>query len=289
MPLRKSTIKAAAPAAAPPAVEEQLPLNVSAAEAEPKPKAKRGRKPKAASAEQPAAEQPATEAAAITTAAPMNAIVLPPLDAPAVNADEPAISYKIDFSDRSSWHASTDGGETKQAIGSKAVAGMPVDLILQISKAKRPKGHYTHDYRLRLAFYQQDSQLAELNLTAINVAESGELYTTSPARSLVGALLAISESEDDMLAFCDGARFSIKPGTGRGVFIETDIAYGQGWTAMASATNTSGASKDASGLLTQLALIKHRFRSIGLLLTSQAVSGENPLDDDVVDTTAEAV
>lgn len=309
MPLRKTATTTTV--AAPVEEQTQLPLNAQpASEATVKPK--RGRKAKAAAAPvlqadpqpeaqpepqaephtEPQAEpvaQPAAEPASTAplVAAPCNAIALPPLDAPAVNADEPAISYKIDFSDRSSWHASTDGGETKAAIGSKAVAGSPVDLILQISKARRPSGFYTHDYRLRLAFYQPDGQLAELNLTAINVTASGELYVTSPVRSLVGALLAISDSEDDMVAFAEAARFTIKPGTGRGVFIETDLASQGRWVAMASPTNTTAASKSADGLMAELALIKHRFRAAGLLLTSQAVSGDAD-SDDVIDTTAEA-
>jgi hypothetical protein len=90
-----------------------------------------------------------------------------------------------------------------------------------------------------------------------------------------------------MLAFAEAARFTIKPGTGRGVFIETDLASQGGWVAMASPTNTTAASKSADGLMAELALIKHRFRAAGLLLTSQAVSGDAD-SDGVIDTTAEA-
>lgn len=265
-----------------------VPIDTPAASAEPQQRPKRNRRKPAASSAQAAPQPPAAPAEAAINHHPVeeqqpaalaNVMAMPALDAPALNAQEPAISYKIDFSDRSSWHASTDGGETKTAIGSPAIAGSPVDFILQISKARKPSGFYTHDYRLRLAFYTPDRELGELNLTAINVTAAGELYATSPARSLVGALLAISESEDDMLAFTEAARFTIKPGSGRGVFVGSDLASNGRWVAMASPTNTTAICKDADGFMAQLALIKRRFRGAGLLLTSQAISGDASTND----------
>lgn len=219
------------------------------------------------------------EATSITTevittpepAAAANVVLLPDLHAPAVNTSEPAVSYKIDFSDKAQWFASRDGGKSKAGTGSAAVAGAPIDLSLQISKASWGDGY---DQRLRLAFMEQEGVMAELNVNAVNRTASGELYVTSPARSLMGGLLAISESEDDMLALCDYARFSIKPGKGRGVFIELDIAVNGRWIATCSPSNTNRVAKDPAGLHSQLTLIKQRFRGAGCLLTSAAITGE---------------
>ena len=199
---------------------------------------------------------------------------LPPMDQPALNANEPSCSYKIDFSDKASWFASTDGGATKERTGHDTVAGFPVDLALQINKAK---GRGGFDQRLRLAFTEpngSEGALVELNINAINSSRDGDLYVTSSGRSLVGALLAISDSEEDMHAFCDGARFRLRPGTGRGIFIEVDIAHKDRWVAMASPASTNRIAKDARGFHAQLELIKSRFRGTGLLLSAAAVIGE---------------
>ena len=205
---------------------------------------------------------------------PAAATSLPPIDAPAVNANEPECSYKIDFSDKSSWFASTDGGATKTKIGYDTVVGCPVDFALQINAAKGRDGF---DQRLRLAFIEPDGAagcLAELNINAINTSKQGDLYVTSSGRSLAGALLAISESEDDMHAFCAGARFRLRPGTGKGIFIEVDVAHDGRWIAMASPANTNRIAKDACGYHAQLELIKSRFKACGLLFSSAAVIGE---------------
>ena len=218
-----------------------------------------------------AAEVITTEATAITAKPVTTMATLPAMDAPAVNANEPAISYKTDFSDKSSWHASTDGGKSKATIGTDAVGGSPIDLALQISKATWGDGY---DQRLRLAFMEPNGQLAELNLNAVNRTQAGELYVTSPVRSLVGGLLAISESEDDILAFCDGARFRVRPGKGKGLFVEVDVASQGQWVAMASPAATNQVAKDPAGLHAQLVLIKKRFRAAGTMLTASAVTGE---------------
>jgi hypothetical protein len=204
-------------------------------------------------------------------AAVTNMVLLPDLHAPALNPSEPAVSYKLDFSDRTQWFASRDGGKTKAGIGSAVVAGAPVDLSLQISKAAWGDGY---DQRLRLVFMEQEGVMAELNVNAVNRTKDGSLYVTSPARSLVGGLLSISESEDDILALCDYARFTIKPGSGRGLFIELDIAVNGRWIAACSPANTNRVAKEPAGLHAQLSQIKQRFRGAGCLLTGSAITGE---------------
>lgn len=211
-------------------------------------------------------------------AAPIvRSLALPALDAPAVSANEPARSYKIDFADKGNWFVSTDGGASKSNTKSRVIAGAPIDLALQISKAKGREGF---DQRLRLAFYEPSEDagdelvLSEINCNAVNTDRDGNLYVTSSARSLTGALLAISDSEDDIEAFCAGARFRLRPGTGKGVFIEVDIATQDAWVAMSSPANTNRVAKDARGFHSQLALIKSRFRACGQLLSAAAVIGE---------------
>jgi hypothetical protein len=230
--------------------------------------------------------EPATDNTAHAIVNPaVNVVALPDIDAPAINTSEPAVSYKIDFSDKTQWFASRDGGKTKTGTGSASLAGHPIDLVLQLSKASWGEGY---DQRLRLAFMEQEvapnslsgdgerqlAQMAELNINAINRKQDGSLYVTSPARSLVGGLLAISESEDDIAAFCDYGRFRLKPGSGRGMFIEVDIAHNGQWIACCSPANTNRVAKDPEGLHAQLTLIKARFRGAGTLLTAAAVTGE---------------
>lgn len=200
------------------------------------------------------------------------ALAMPDPSAPAINAGEPDVSFKIDFSDRSQWFASEDGGKSKSGIGDPFICGAPLDLVLQISKASWGDGF---DQRLRLAFQLSDGQgIGELNLNAVNRMADGTPYVTSPARSLLGGLLAISEADDDMNAFCRMARFSIRPGRGKGVFVDVDIACGNRWVAMASAGRTNQIAKDPAGFHSQLALIKQRFRGSGNLLTAGAIVGD---------------
>lgn len=202
-------------------------------------------------------------------------VELPDPDAPAINPSEPEVSFKIDFSDKSQWFASEDNGVTKEGTRSPTLIGSPIDLALQLSKASWGDGY---DQRLRLAFTLEDEDgepyIGELNLNAVNRQQNGEHYVTSPARSLVGGLLAVSEAIDDMVAFCRLARFTIRPGRGKGVFIDLDIPCGTRWVAMTSAGRTNQISKDPLAFHAQLALIKERFRSCGLMLTAGAVVGD---------------
>ena len=193
---------------------------------------------------------------------------LPDLDAPAFSPRPPAISYKLAFGDTTQFHTSTDGGKTTAPSSSAAIAGAVIDIAMQISPAHNRDGD---DYRLRLAFMEPSGLLAELNLNAVSIAADGSTYITSPARSLTGALLAITDADDDIRAFCEGARFSIRKGSGRGIFIETDIATSGRWLAMSGAIATLRVAKDPLQFCQQLSAIKERFRSIGLLLPGAAV------------------
>lgn len=214
-------------------------------------------------------------AAAEPTTGATPEIQLPDPDAPAINTSQPEVSFKIDFSDKSQWFASEDGCATKQPTESPTLIGCPIDLALQISKASWGDGY---DQRLRLALSLLDADgetyIGELNLNAVNRAAEGDVYVTSPVRSLCGGLLAIIEAHDDMAAFCRLARFSIKPGRGRGVFIDVDIPAGRHWLAMSAASRTNQIHKHPSAFHAQLALIKQRFCSCGLLLSNSAVVGD---------------
>lgn len=200
-----------------------------------------------------------------------SAVIMPPLDAPRIDPTQPARSYKIAFSRSTDWVYSDDGGVTNNDSGQNAVAGSPLDLVMQISEASN--GREGHDYRLRLAFTQQDGSLAELNINGVNRSQSGELYVGSAARSLIGALMQISDSVDDMQAFCYAAAFRLKRGRGKGMFIEVDIAQNDAWIAFSGHQQTLRAHKDVAGMVADLAMIKHRFRASGLLLTNASVTG----------------
>ncbi|MGB5136058.1 MAG: hypothetical protein WBN89_12880 [Prochlorococcaceae cyanobacterium] len=198
----------------------------------------------------------------------MSAPVLPDLEAPAFNAHQPALSYKLAFADTTSWYASLDGGATKHSIQRPCVAGAVVDLALEISPAQDRDGE---DHRLRVAFIEPTGRLAELNLNAVSLDRDGNAYITSPARSLAGALLVISEAEDDMRRLCAGARFTINPGRGRGVFVEVDVACGSNWITISGAPATLSISKVPDRFLNQLEQVKANFRSAGLLLPGPAI------------------
>jgi len=217
----------------------------------------------------PAEPRTTSPAAALTQRTPTTlAVPLPDLDAPAVTPHQPAASYKLAFGDASRWYCSRDGGHTIAPTASNAIAGCVIDLALQISPAHYRAGD---DYRLRLAFVGSSGELSELNLNAISAGPDGAACITSPARSLTGALLAISETEDDMRAFSAGARFSIRKGQGRGIFIETDIAVCGRWLAMSGALPTLRVAKDPENFCLQIQAIKRRFRACGLMFSGLAV------------------
>ena len=197
-------------------------------------------------------------------------VALPPMDAPAVNGSQAAISYKIDFADRSQWYASTNGGKSKQPSGSVAVGGPIIDFSLSILPSNRD----CDDYRLQVVF-QEPARLAEINVNAVSYdARNDLMYPTSPARSLLGGLWAISQSDDDIHAFVEGGRFRLKSGTGKGMFIEVDAAHNGSWITMSSPAATNEIPKGVIGFLNMLEAIKHRFCETGVLLTRQAIFGE---------------
>lgn len=230
-----------------------------------------------AAAEQPV---PVTTQANATPVEPALAVnttnALPAPDAPRLTLSQPQHSYKIDYSNKEQWYVSSDNGKSKAGSGSAHVVGRVVDLQLQVSAAVNPTDNYTHDFRLRLAFIDASNELSELNLSAANwSAKTNSHYITSPTRSLTGALLVISESDEDMRAFCDGACFSIKPGTGRGVFVETSIAINDDrWLTMGGPQATKRVPNTLKEYMEMLDFIKGNFRAAGLFASAQAVTGE---------------
>jgi hypothetical protein len=199
---------------------------------------------------------------------------LPNLDSPSISPQMPAASYKLAYSDSSCWYISRDNGISSEPTGSIAVAGSVLDLSLHIAPARMRSGD---DYRLRLAFYESSGELVELNLNAVSRDADGVAYTTSPVRSLIGALLTISEAEDDMQAICRGARFSIRPGQGRGLFLETDVAVGQQWIRTSGPMATLRIAKDPERFCLQVTEIKARFRAYGLMFNGPAVQRAMPV------------
>jgi hypothetical protein len=204
---------------------------------------------------------------------------LPSLEAPAITPLEPSASYKLAYSDTSCWYQSRDFGVSSQPTRATAVAGAVMDLALQIAPARQRSGD---DFRLRLAFREASGELVELNLNAISRDGDGVHYIPSPARSLAGALLSISESEDDMAAFCHGARFRLRPGQGRGLFLETDLAVQAQWLRVSGPMATLRISKQPERFCSQIAQIKSRFRSCGLLFAGPAIQRVEPSELELI-------
>lgn len=199
------------------------------------------------------------------------------VNAPLLDPSEPYRSYKINQRASGCFIVSEDGGVTNTDSGLDAIAGRPVDLSLVIAPAKRPSGNYTHDYRLRFAFFDGDGVLSELNLNAITVRDGVPSVSTA-ARCLIAALEVISETEDDMLACIDGTRFSLEPGT-RATFINVALTNGDSWCAINSRAAFKVAPHDPAAFIAQICTIKARFRACNLLAASPAVIGSSPLLD----------
>lgn len=229
-----------------------------------------GGKPKA-SPEPRAKAKPKTVKAqptAITTAP-----ALPDLDQPAVNANEPTISYKTHFKDHDTFYFSRDGGKTNHPVGSNIIAGKPINLYVVATKATNRDGF---DYRLRFGFIDLNGELAELNLNACNVDRNGSMYVTSPVRSLLGSLLEASQSEDDMAAVANGVRFCLTPGGRGGLFITMDAALGSNWISFGGATSTSQVPSNPDDFFSTMALIKSRFHGLDLLPDDKVFHGAIP-------------
>lgn len=198
---------------------------------------------------------------------------LPALDEPAVNANEPVVSYKTHFKDHNSFYASRDGGKSSQPIGADVVAGKPINFYVLISKATNRDGN---DYRFRFGFINTEGELAELNLNACNVNRNGSYYVTSPVRSLVGSLLEASQSEDDMAAIANGVRFRLEPGGRGGLFITLDAVFGDAWVSFGGATSTAQVPSEPTAFWAMLALIKSRFHGAGMLPDERVFQGVAP-------------
>lgn len=242
---------------------------------------------------------PQEESTAITTApaTPTEAIVtpettqpgaiitaeLPPLDSPAIGAPEPVRSFKPPFNvqEANSWMVSEDAGQTKRVAGTLVLAGLPHTLRLEVSEASWKEG-WT-DYRLRFMFTNQQGELEELNLNAINPSKNdeGRLVITGPARSLLGALMACSDSADDAYCFSQGVRMTLKAGSQGSAFIDLDVVGldSQGsptWVAMAGPQNTKRIRQGVRGLIDAVEVIQSRLSGLGVLQPGLAVVGEIP-------------
>ena len=226
-------------------------------------------------AELPVADEGSEEQASSAHETSPLAKRLPDATALAYGEDEPAVSYKIGQGKHANWFMSTDKGATNQPTDSSILLAREViELRLEISEAKARTGDY--DYRLRLWFYPDGSDvLSELNLNACNVNRSNETYVTTPTRSLVAALGSISEGEQDMELFCQGARFRLIPGD-RASFIGIDVADGDRWSPFGGRAVFKTGPVTPFQLVGQLEDIRNRFRDAGCLRSGPAVIGELP-------------
>jgi hypothetical protein len=234
-------------------------------------------------APEPAQPQPAEAEAPAALAVQASAIALPDVDAPAVSAATPR-SFKLGMASKH-WITSVDGGQTNTDSGLTAVAGCPLDLQLQITEANGRD--YAFDIRFRLAFMSATGELSELNLNACNTSRDGALYVTGSVRSLLGALLHVTESEEDAQAFCEGARFRLRQGdasksrSGRATtFCNLDVASGDNWMEFDSRNYWSQSPSTAPRLVQVVTMIKQRFTDAGLLLHTPAVVGAELLETD---------
>ena len=209
---------------------------------------------------------------------------LPAASAPTEDNNLIERSYKIDLSDRTSWWFSEDGGQSKQQLDPPSVdlIGIPMDFAVVVTKALQDNRDY--DHRLRLMFSEQlvdGPIIAELNLNAMGCSRDGDIYIPTTARSLLGSLFEISESEDDMRAFMRGAKFTLKKGTrsARAAFIGISIASENGnWISVSNAQTTNLCPKEGAELHDFIRQIHSRFRSVGLLEREQCVLGEGLAD-----------
>lgn len=198
-----------------------------------------------------------------------------PLDAPVVDPSQPCRSYKVAQKASDNWVVSEDGGKTNDDTGIKVIGGHPVDLTLEITPTTRPSGNYTHDYRLRLAFFDHDGVLSEINLNAVTIRD-GVPSASTTARTLIAALAVISQSEDDMIAFIDQARFHLDKGT-MAAFITVSVANGNTWTPINGKAAFKSTPLDPAAFLQLINSIKNRFRQVNLFSPTPALNGDSPL------------
>jgi hypothetical protein len=209
------------------------------------------------------------------------AIALPDVTAPAVSAATPR-SFKLGMASKN-FITSSDGGQTNTDSGLTAVAGCPLDLQLQITEANGRD--YAFDIRFRLAFMSATGELCELNLNACNTSREGALYVTGSVRSLLAALLHVTENGEDMAAFVEGARFRLRQGdasksrSGRAtMFCNLDVANGDSWMEFDARNYWSQSPSTAPRLVQIVTMIKQRFNDAGLLMRTPAVVGAELLE-----------
>jgi hypothetical protein len=209
---------------------------------------------------------------------------LPAANKPAVNAEEPAISYKIPRS----WAAtpcfsmSSDLGVTTTPSGVDSLCGYIEDLFIDIMPATWTEGET--DYRLRLHFRSEAGELHELNLNAVadKRGTPGIKVSTVPARSLISALLETSDSDDDIEALRNGFRVLLFPGArNNAMFIELSVlsakAEGEGdWVVVGGPQAFRRIGADVMDLLGAIRTVKANLRARGMLRPTPAIRGDIP-------------
>jgi hypothetical protein len=239
--------------------------------------------------EAPAAEEQEAPLTLVPAVSPRVALAfasMPAADAPAlVTQEAPALSYKPPFklATTRSWIVSSDGGKTNTEAGTLVLFGCPVDLRLEISKATWAPNE--HDWRLRFQFMDREGFLSEVNVNALSPkwGEPTVKVLTGTARSLLGALMMASHSEDDMEAVCRLVRLTLKQGDTRGIFIDLDVVGDNeegeaGWIQLSGAKATLLVDQGPYGLVRAVTEVKRRFRAAGYLANTPAVIGEIPSD-----------
>jgi hypothetical protein len=245
--------------------------------------------------------QPAPIVSATPNSVVIEAPVMPPDDAPAVEVPRAAMSYKVpfSFSESNGWKVSYDGGKESEDSGTLVVSGRPLDLSLSITPANWQEGAL--DWRVSLEFVNRDGVICEINLNGLRPSKEDptQLVLTGPCRSLIGSLLAITDETDanveqNIHCFANASRFTLcKGNVARSQFIETSIlrTTTEGelmWVKFAGAKLTNRVPNYPHGLIRSIETIKQSMRQRGFFSPTPAVLGRENLaetQDDFIQVT----
>jgi hypothetical protein len=234
--------------------------------------------------------------APIVTATPNSVVieapVMPPDDAPAIEVPRAAMSYKVpfSFSEANGWKVSYDGGKEAEDSGTLVISGRPLDLSLSITPASWQEGAL--DWRVSLEFVNRDGVICEINLNGLRPSKEDptQLVLTGPCRSLIGSLMAVTDETDanveqNIHCFANAARFTLcKGNVARSQFIETSIlrTTNEGellWVKFAGAKLTNRVPNYPHGLIRSIEAIKQSMRERGYFSATPAVLGRENLGD----------